>query len=100
FADLPAEDNKTTVERLVEETFPSSPTPVVNKKKKGKKLIFSGPTIHDAEGEDPNTPPNQMQLDSDIYLIPQKRKERAKSPVEQNPHKEVLYPKGKSQKCL
>ncbi|MBW0509815.1 hypothetical protein O181_049530 [Austropuccinia psidii MF-1] len=28
-----------------------------------------------------------------------KGKERAKSPVEQNPHKEAPYPKGKSQQC-
>ncbi|MBW0562872.1 hypothetical protein O181_102587, partial [Austropuccinia psidii MF-1] len=41
----------------------------------------------------PNTPSNQMQMDSEVELIPQKGKERAISPVEQNPHKEVPYPK-------
>ncbi|MBW0500013.1 hypothetical protein O181_039728, partial [Austropuccinia psidii MF-1] len=50
--------------------------------------------------EAPNTPSNQMELDSEVELIPQKGKEREISPVEQNPHKEVPYPKGKSQKCL
>ncbi|MBW0583315.1 hypothetical protein O181_123030, partial [Austropuccinia psidii MF-1] len=29
-----------------------------------------------------------MELDSEVELIPQKGKERAISPVEQNPHKE------------
>ncbi|MBW0474033.1 hypothetical protein O181_013748, partial [Austropuccinia psidii MF-1] len=84
FADNSTEDNQTTVERLVEETCPSSPTPIVNKKKKAKKLGFPGPTIQDSEEKDPNTPSNQMEVDSEIRLIPQKRKERAKSPVEQN----------------
>ncbi|MBW0572605.1 hypothetical protein O181_112320, partial [Austropuccinia psidii MF-1] len=98
FSDNPAEDNKTTVGRLGGETFPSSPTPIVIKKKKAKKLNFPGPTIQDSEEEIPNTPSNQMELDSEVEFIPQKGKESAKSPVEQNPHKEVPYPKGKSQK--
>ncbi|MBW0573852.1 hypothetical protein O181_113567, partial [Austropuccinia psidii MF-1] len=95
----PAEDNQTTVERLVEETCERSPTPVVTKKNKANKLVFPGPTIQDSEEEVPNTPSNQMELDSEVELIPPKGKERAKSPVEQNPHKEVPYPKGKSQRC-
>ncbi|MBW0503543.1 hypothetical protein O181_043258 [Austropuccinia psidii MF-1] len=33
----------------MEETFPSSPTPIVTKKKKAKKLDFLGPTIQDSE---------------------------------------------------
>ncbi|MBW0534056.1 hypothetical protein O181_073771, partial [Austropuccinia psidii MF-1] len=41
--------NQATVERLVEETCPSSPTPIVINKKKAKKLNFSGPTIQDSE---------------------------------------------------
>ncbi|MBW0568007.1 hypothetical protein O181_107722, partial [Austropuccinia psidii MF-1] len=49
--------------------------------------------------EDPNNPSNQMELVSEVELIPQKGKEREKSPVEQNPHKEMPYPKGKSRKC-
>ncbi|MBW0519437.1 hypothetical protein O181_059152, partial [Austropuccinia psidii MF-1] len=93
------EDNQTTVERLVEETCPSSPTPIITKKKKAKKLDFPGPTIQDSEEEAPNTPFNQMELDSEVELVPRKGKGRAISPVEQNPHKEVPYPKGKSQKC-
>ncbi|MBW0593577.1 hypothetical protein O181_133292, partial [Austropuccinia psidii MF-1] len=98
FEDNPTESNQATVERLVEETCPSYPTPMVIKKKKAKKLDFPGPTIQDSEEEAPNTPSNQMELDSKVELIPQKAKERAKFPVEQNPHKEVPYPKGKSQK--
>ncbi|MBW0535724.1 hypothetical protein O181_075439, partial [Austropuccinia psidii MF-1] len=76
-----------------------SPTPVLNEKKKPKKLVFQGPTIQDSEEEDPNTLSNQMELDSEVELIPQKGKERGKSPVEQNPHKEVPYPKDNSHKC-
>ncbi|MBW0589807.1 hypothetical protein O181_129522 [Austropuccinia psidii MF-1] len=98
FAENPAEDNKTTVKGLGKENCPSSPTPVVNKKKKGKKLAFPGPIIKDSE-EEPNSPFNQMELDSEVDLIPQKGKEREKYPVEQNPHKEVPYTKGKSKKC-
>ncbi|MBW0570881.1 hypothetical protein O181_110596, partial [Austropuccinia psidii MF-1] len=37
FVDNPTEDNQTTVERLVEETFPISPTTIVNKAKEAKK---------------------------------------------------------------
>ncbi|MBW0500379.1 hypothetical protein O181_040094, partial [Austropuccinia psidii MF-1] len=81
------EDNQTTVEGLLEEAFPSSPTPVVNKKKKARKLVFPAPTIQDSEEEDLNTPSNQMELDLEVELISQKGKERAKSPVEHNPHK-------------
>ncbi|MBW0558163.1 hypothetical protein O181_097878, partial [Austropuccinia psidii MF-1] len=99
FADNPAEDNEITVERFVEETCPSSPTPIFNKKKKAKKLVFAGPTIQDSEEEDPNTPSNQMEVESEVELIPQKGKEREKYPVEKNPHKELPYPKGKSQIC-
>ncbi|MBW0524159.1 hypothetical protein O181_063874, partial [Austropuccinia psidii MF-1] len=95
----PTEDNQATVERLVEETFPSSPTPIVTKKKKAKKLDFPGPTIQDSEEKDPNTPTNKMELDSEVELIPQTGKGRAISPVDQNPNKEVPYLKGKSQKC-
>ncbi|MBW0566281.1 hypothetical protein O181_105996 [Austropuccinia psidii MF-1] len=82
FADNPGQDNQTTVERLVEENFPSSPRPIVNKKKKAKKLVFPGPTIQDSEEDDSNTPSNQRELDSKVELIPQKGKERAKYPVE------------------
>ncbi|MBW0556370.1 hypothetical protein O181_096085, partial [Austropuccinia psidii MF-1] len=78
FGDNPAEDNQTTVERLVEETYPSSPIPIVIKKKKAKTLDFPGPTIQDSEKEGPNTPSNQMELDSQVELIPQKAKESAK----------------------
>ncbi|MBW0568499.1 hypothetical protein O181_108214, partial [Austropuccinia psidii MF-1] len=46
----PKEDNKTTVERLVDKPWQSSPTPVVNKKRKAKKSAFPGPTIQDSEG--------------------------------------------------
>ncbi|MBW0465053.1 hypothetical protein O181_004768 [Austropuccinia psidii MF-1] len=98
-ADNPAEDNQTTVERLVEETCPSSPTPVVKKKKIAKRLVFPGPTIQDSEEEDTTNKSNRMELDSEVEFIPQKAKEREKSPVEQNPHMEVPSPKGKSQKC-
>ncbi|MBW0578573.1 hypothetical protein O181_118288, partial [Austropuccinia psidii MF-1] len=96
----PTEDNQTTVETLVEEACPSSPTPIVIKKKKDKKLDFPGPTIQDYEEEVPNTSYNQMELDSEVELIPQKGKERQKSPVEQNPHKEVPYPKEGSNRHL
>ncbi|MBW0582592.1 hypothetical protein O181_122307, partial [Austropuccinia psidii MF-1] len=99
FEDNPTESDQATVERLVEETYPSSPTPIVIKKKKAKKLDSPGPTIQDSEEEAPNTPCNQMELYSEVELIYKKGKERAISPVEQNPHKEVLYPRGKSQKC-
>ncbi|MBW0581951.1 hypothetical protein O181_121666, partial [Austropuccinia psidii MF-1] len=51
FVDNPTEDNQTTVERLVEEAFPSSPTTIATKKKKAKKLDFPGPTIQDSEGK-------------------------------------------------
>ncbi|MBW0593383.1 hypothetical protein O181_133098, partial [Austropuccinia psidii MF-1] len=79
FPDNPTENNQTAVERLVEETPPSSPTPIVTKKNKAKKLDFPGPTIQDSEEEVPNTPSNQMELDSEVELIPQKGKK------EQNP---------------
>ncbi|MBW0589594.1 hypothetical protein O181_129309, partial [Austropuccinia psidii MF-1] len=98
FEDNSTESNQATAERLVEETCPSSPTPIVIKKKKAKKLDFPGPTIQDSEEESPNTPSNQMELYSEVELIPQKGEERSTSPVEQNPHKEVPYAKGKSQK--
>ncbi|MBW0507699.1 hypothetical protein O181_047414, partial [Austropuccinia psidii MF-1] len=49
FEDNPTEANQTTVERLVEETCPSSPTPILIQKKKAKKLEFPGPTIQDSE---------------------------------------------------
>ncbi|MBW0506054.1 hypothetical protein O181_045769, partial [Austropuccinia psidii MF-1] len=98
FADNPADDNQTTVARLVEETCPISPKPIVNNKKKSEKLFFLGLTIQDPQEEDANTPSNQMEVDLEVELIPQKGKEMAKSPVEQNPHKEVPYPKGKSQR--
>ncbi|MBW0563261.1 hypothetical protein O181_102976 [Austropuccinia psidii MF-1] len=86
FEDNPTEDNKITVERLVEETCPSSPTPVIGKKRKERKLVFPRPNIQDSEEEDHNTPSNQMELDSELELIPQKGKEGEKFPVEQNPH--------------
>ncbi|MBW0584281.1 hypothetical protein O181_123996 [Austropuccinia psidii MF-1] len=98
FEDNPTEENQTTFERLVEETCPSSLAPIVIKNKKAKELDFPGPTIQDSGEEVPNTPSSRMKLDSEVELIPKNRKERAKSPVEQNPHKEVPYPKGKSQK--
>ncbi|MBW0502666.1 hypothetical protein O181_042381, partial [Austropuccinia psidii MF-1] len=94
----PTEENQTTVEILVEESCQSSPKPVFNKKRMAKKLFFPGSTIQDSKEEDPNTLSNQMELDSEVEMIPQKGKGREKSPVEQNPHKEVPYPKGKSQK--
>ncbi|MBW0543146.1 hypothetical protein O181_082861, partial [Austropuccinia psidii MF-1] len=99
FEDNPTEDNQTTVERLVEEACPSSPTPIIIQKKKAKELDFPGPTIKESEEEVPNTPSNHMKLELEVELIPQKGKEREKFPVEQNPHREVPYPKGKSQKC-
>ncbi|MBW0594053.1 hypothetical protein O181_133768, partial [Austropuccinia psidii MF-1] len=49
FEDNPTENNKETVERFVEETFLSSPTPFFNKTTKAKKLLFSGPTVQDSE---------------------------------------------------
>ncbi|MBW0535349.1 hypothetical protein O181_075064 [Austropuccinia psidii MF-1] len=58
----------------MEETCPSSQTPIFKKKKKAKKLIFPGPTIQDSEEEDPNTPSNWMEVDSEVELIPQKGK--------------------------
>ena len=51
FEDNPTEGNQATVKILVEETGPSSPTSIITKKKKGKKLDFPGPTIQDSEGE-------------------------------------------------
>ncbi|MBW0543835.1 hypothetical protein O181_083550, partial [Austropuccinia psidii MF-1] len=99
FEDNQTEQNQTTVERLVEENCQSSPTPLVIKKKKDRKLDFLGPTIQDSEEEAPNTKSNQIELDSEVELIPQKGKERAKFPVEQYPHKEVPCRKGKAQKC-
>ncbi|MBW0591244.1 hypothetical protein O181_130959 [Austropuccinia psidii MF-1] len=75
FEDNPEQDNQTTVKRLVEETFPSSLTPFVNKKKKAKKLVFPGNTIQDSEVEaDCNTTFNQMEADSEVELISQKGK--------------------------
>ncbi|MBW0571976.1 hypothetical protein O181_111691, partial [Austropuccinia psidii MF-1] len=44
------ERNQATVGRLVEETCPSSPNPIVIKKKKAKKLDFPGPNLQDSEG--------------------------------------------------
>ncbi|MBW0522443.1 hypothetical protein O181_062158 [Austropuccinia psidii MF-1] len=96
FSDNPAEDNQTTFDRLVKETCSSSPTSIVNKKKKAKKLAFTGTTIKDSEEEDPNTSSNQMEVHSEVECIPKRGKESAKSPVEQNPQKQVPYPKGKS----
>ncbi|MBW0583274.1 hypothetical protein O181_122989, partial [Austropuccinia psidii MF-1] len=49
FENNPTENNQATVERLVENTCPSSPTPIVTKKKKAKKLEFPGHTIKDSE---------------------------------------------------
>ncbi|MBW0591721.1 hypothetical protein O181_131436, partial [Austropuccinia psidii MF-1] len=43
-------DNQATVERLVEETCPSPPTPIITKKKTANKLNLPGPTIKDSEG--------------------------------------------------
>ena len=51
FEDNPTESNQATVEILVEETCPSSITPIVIKNKKAKKSDFPGPTIQDSEGE-------------------------------------------------
>ncbi|MBW0506045.1 hypothetical protein O181_045760, partial [Austropuccinia psidii MF-1] len=70
----PSEDNQNTVERLVEGLCPSSPTTTVIKKKKAKKLDFQAPTIQDSEEEVPNNPSNQIELDSEVELIPQKGK--------------------------
>ncbi|MBW0593774.1 hypothetical protein O181_133489, partial [Austropuccinia psidii MF-1] len=100
FEDNQTEENRATVERLVEETCPSSPTPIVTKKKKAKQLEFPKPNIQDSEEEAPNTLSDQMELDSEVELIPQKGKEREKSPMEQNPHKEVSYPKEGSDRHL
>ncbi|MBW0562631.1 hypothetical protein O181_102346, partial [Austropuccinia psidii MF-1] len=80
FSDNPEEDNQTTVERFVEESCQCSRTPVVSKKKKAKKLVFPGPTIQDSEKEVPNTPSNQMEMDSEEELIPQKGKRKGKIP--------------------
>ncbi|MBW0501468.1 hypothetical protein O181_041183 [Austropuccinia psidii MF-1] len=99
FADNPAKDNQTTVEKLVGKKFPGFLTPIAIKKKKAKKLVFPGPTFQGSEEDDPNTPSNQMEVDSEVEFIPQKGKERTKFPVEQNAHKEVPYPKGKCQIC-
>ncbi|MBW0534373.1 hypothetical protein O181_074088 [Austropuccinia psidii MF-1] len=82
FADNQTEDNQTTVERLVEENCPSYPTPVVNKKKKAKKLVLSGPTIQDSEEDNTNSTSNQMEVDSEVELLSQKGKEREKSTQE------------------
>ncbi|MBW0567509.1 hypothetical protein O181_107224, partial [Austropuccinia psidii MF-1] len=49
FEDNPTERNQATVERFVEETCPRSPTPIVIKKNKAKKLDFPGHTIQDSE---------------------------------------------------
>ncbi|MBW0521809.1 hypothetical protein O181_061524 [Austropuccinia psidii MF-1] len=68
------EDNQTAVKRLVEETSERSPEPVVNKKRKAKKLVFPGPTVQDSEEEFPNTPSNQMELDP----APRSRIDRSK----------------------
>ncbi|MBW0520061.1 hypothetical protein O181_059776 [Austropuccinia psidii MF-1] len=100
FEDNPTEENHTAVELLVEETCQSDPTPALHKTRRSKKLVFQGSTIQESEEEDPNTPYNQMELKSEVELIPQKGKEEAKSPVEQNSLKEVSYPKDMSQKCL
>ncbi|MBW0493680.1 hypothetical protein O181_033395 [Austropuccinia psidii MF-1] len=97
FKDNPTEDNQTTVERLVEETCPSSPTPIFILKKKANKLDFPGLTIQDSEFMTTRRG-SQSSIHSEAELISQKGKEWEKFPVEQNPHKEVPYPKAKSQK--
>ncbi|MBW0490873.1 hypothetical protein O181_030588 [Austropuccinia psidii MF-1] len=74
FADSPEEDNQTPVKRLVEEACPSSPTPIFNKKKKAKELVFPGPIIQDSEEEDLNTSSKQIEVDSEVEFIPQKGK--------------------------
>ncbi|MBW0581528.1 hypothetical protein O181_121243 [Austropuccinia psidii MF-1] len=100
FADNPIEENQPDFERLVEETCQISPTPVFNKKRKAKRLVLQGPPVQYSEEEDPNTPSNQMNMEAEIEIMAQKREEKERSRVEQNTHKEVPYPKGKSQKCL
>ncbi|MBW0535575.1 hypothetical protein O181_075290, partial [Austropuccinia psidii MF-1] len=92
FEDNSTEDNQATVERLVEETCPTSSTPILIKKTKAKKLDFPGPTVQDSEEEAPNTPSNQMELDSEVEVIPQKGKEREKSPVEQIHTRKCVIP--------
>ncbi|MBW0590577.1 hypothetical protein O181_130292 [Austropuccinia psidii MF-1] len=72
--DNPTENNQTPVERLVEEASQSSPTPVFNKKRKAKKLVFPGPTVQDSERDALHTPSNHVELDSELELIPQKGK--------------------------
>ncbi|MBW0550138.1 hypothetical protein O181_089853 [Austropuccinia psidii MF-1] len=74
----PTESDQTTVERLVEETCQSSENPVVSNKRKVKKMVLQVPTIQYSEkllGEDPNTPSNQMGLDSGVDLISYKGKD-------------------------
>ncbi|MBW0568231.1 hypothetical protein O181_107946 [Austropuccinia psidii MF-1] len=73
FADNPTVHNHTTVERLVEETCPSCPTPVFNKKRKAKKLVFPGATVQDSE-EDPKNSSNQMGVEPEVEMIPKKGK--------------------------
>ncbi|MBW0526057.1 hypothetical protein O181_065772 [Austropuccinia psidii MF-1] len=65
---------RNTVEILVEENFQIYPTPTVKKKRKYKKLFSQGPTIQDSEKEVPNNSSNQMYVDSEVPLIPQKGK--------------------------
>ncbi|MBW0502816.1 hypothetical protein O181_042531 [Austropuccinia psidii MF-1] len=80
FEDNPTNNNQTTVERLVEEPCESFPTPVVNKRRKAKKLVFPAPTIQYSEEEYPNTSSNHMDLDPEVELIPQKGRERERIP--------------------
>ncbi|MBW0593665.1 hypothetical protein O181_133380 [Austropuccinia psidii MF-1] len=81
FEDNPTEENQATVERLAEETCPSSPTQIVIKKKKDKKLDFPGPTIQDYEGERGS----QCSIQSDVAglrgtIEPSKGKRKGKIP--------------------
>ncbi|MBW0549707.1 hypothetical protein O181_089422 [Austropuccinia psidii MF-1] len=82
FEENPTEDNQVTVERLVEETCESSPKKTLNKKRKARKLVFPGHTVQDSKEEVPNTPSNQMEVDSEVGMIPQWGKETQTSPVE------------------
>ncbi|MBW0543839.1 hypothetical protein O181_083554, partial [Austropuccinia psidii MF-1] len=88
FSDNPTKDNQTTVERLVQEACPSSPTPVVNKRKRTKKLVFPGPTIQDFEDERGSQDSNQPDGDglrSSVYPSEGKRNSQIPSGTEYTP---------------
>ncbi|MBW0488366.1 hypothetical protein O181_028081 [Austropuccinia psidii MF-1] len=87
FEDNQKEDNQTTAKRLVEETAQVPQHQLSLRKRKLRNYNFQDPPFRTLKV--PNTPSNQMELDSEVELIPQKGKEREKSPAEHNIHKEV-----------